>query len=197
MGVLVEIGLSMIVGLGFAMIASLRVNRSWPSVDQIVTGGAHGAVPLALLAVAASLSSAAGPHLTKPARIGGRWSIFVGAASAVLLGLTTPAGGLISVLLGVAAAASAHLGLGTSTGRPTVEEATAALRALGLEVTALTSSPRQSSGIVEMNGVGADREPMRVKVYGRDAGRPVAQCHVAPSLVQQRHVLLGQPRTTG
>lgn len=168
-GVLVEIGLSMIVGLGFAMIASLRVNRSWPSVDQIVTGGAHGAVPLALLAVAASLSSAAGPHLTKPARIGGRWSVFVGAASAVLLGLTTPAGGLISVLLGVAAAASAHLGLGTSTGRPTVEEATAALRALGLEVTALTSSPRQSSGIVEMNGIGADREPMRVKVYGRDA----------------------------
>lgn len=168
-GVVAEIALSAGVALAMALLASQRVNGGWPSVEQVVTIGDRGAVPLALLVVATSLASATGPHLTKPVRTAGRWSVAVGVTSAVLLGATTPVGGLISLLLGVGAAALVHLGLGTSTGRPTVEETTAALGTLGLEVTALVTSPRQSSGVVAMNGVDADGEQVRVKVYGRDA----------------------------
>ncbi len=167
--VLAEVGLSAVVGLGLALLMWQQVNGGWPSVDQIVTGGRGAGVPLALVVVASSLSSAAGPHLTKPVRAAGRAGVVVGVTSAVILGITTPVGGLLSAFLGVAAAALVHLALGTSTGRPTVAQTQTALRALGFGVENLTTSPRQSSGVVAMNGVDAAQEPVRVKVYGRDA----------------------------
>lgn len=168
-GVLAEAGLSALAGLALALLMAQRVNGGWPSLDQILTGGAGGAVPLALLVVASSVSSATGPHLTKPVRSTGRWSVGIGVGSAMILGGTTPVGGLISVLLGAGAAALVHLALGTSTGRPTVDETTSALRALGLEVTELAVAPRQSSGVVAMDGLGEAGEAVRIKVYGRDA----------------------------
>ncbi|MEZ5383805.1 MAG: lysylphosphatidylglycerol synthase transmembrane domain-containing protein [Microthrixaceae bacterium] len=167
--VLAEIALSAAIGVGMAVLTSHRVNGGWPSVDQLATGGAGGAIPLALLVVASSASSAAGPYLARPVRTTGRWSASVGAVCAVLVGATTPVGGLISVLLGVGAAALAHLALGTSAGRPTAGETATALRSLGLEVAELATSPRQSSGVVAMEGLDADGERVRIKVYGRDA----------------------------
>ena len=168
-GALVEIGLSAVLALALGMLTWRRLNGGWPNVDQLITGGLGQGVPLTLLAVATALSSAVGPHLTKPVRATGRAAVGIGVASAVILGVTTPAGALLSVLLGVGAGALVHLGLGTSAGRPTVEQTETALSALGMAIANLTTSPRQSSGVVTMNGVDAAREPVRVKVYGRDA----------------------------
>lgn len=168
-GVVAEIGLSAVLALGLGLLMWQRVNGGWPSIDQVVTGGRGGAVPLMLLAAATSLASASSPHLTKPVRASGRSSVAIGVTSAVILGATTPVGATLSVLLGVAAAALVHLGLGTSAGRPTVEQTETALRALDLVVTGLATSPRQSSGVVAMNGVDAAGDQVRVKVYGRDA----------------------------
>ena len=168
-GVVAEIGLSAVLALGLGLLMWQRVNGGWPSIDQVVTGGRGGAVPLMLLAAATSLASASSPHLTKPVRASGRSSVAIGVTSALILGATTPVGATLSVLLGVAAAALVHLGLGTSAGRPTVEQTETALRALNLVVTGLATSPRQSSGVVAMNGVDAAGDQVRVKVYGRDA----------------------------
>ena len=145
------------------------VDGDWPSVSEALTGGSTGSVPLVAFAVAAAVSSAAAPHLTRPARRLGRWIVLFAGCSVVLLGSTSPAGAVASLLVGVAAAAVVHLALGASSGRPTEAEVTDALAQLGVSVADMVVAPRQRSGVLAVDAVDDAGVPVRIAVYGRDA----------------------------
>ena len=166
---LVDVGLSALVGVIAALGLDRAVDGDWPSVSEALTGGSTGSVPLVAFAVAAAVSSAAAPHLTRPARRLGRWIVLFAVCSVVLLGSTSPAGAVASVLVGVAAAAAVHLALGASSGRPTEAEVTDALAQLGVSVADLVVAPRQRSGVLAVDAVDDAGVPVRIAVYGRDA----------------------------
>ena len=166
---LVDAGLSALVGAIAALGLDRAVDGDWPSVAEALTGGSTGSVPLVAFAVAAAVSSAAAPHLTRPARRLGRWIVLFAVCSVVLLGSTSPAGAVASLLVGVAAAAAVHLALGASSGRPTEAEVTEALAQLGVTVADLVVAPRQRSGVLTVDAVDDAGVPVRIAVYGRDA----------------------------
>ena len=166
---LVDAGLSALVGAIAALGLDRAVDGDWPSVSEALTGGSTGSVPLVAFAVAAAVSSAAAPHLTRPARRLGRWIVLFAVCSVVLLGSTSPAGAVASLLVGVAAAAVVHLALGASSGRPTEAEVTEALAQLGVTVADLVVAPRQRSGVLAVDAVDDAGVPVRIAVYGRDA----------------------------
>ena len=126
-------------------------------------------MPLVVLAAGAAASFAAAPHLASSFRRFDRSMVFVGVASAVMLAATTPAGGIISLLVGAAAAAIVHLALGASAGRPTVSEVTDALADLGIAASDMALAAQQAGGVVAFEAADGRGDRLRVKVYGRDA----------------------------
>ena len=103
--VLLDMVVAAAVGLGLSMVAVRSLNGAWPDWSQILTGGEGGSVPLGTLVLATAATYAAGAHLALPYRRFGRVIIGFGITCAVLLGSTTPLGGIVSILLGAASAA--------------------------------------------------------------------------------------------
>jgi uncharacterized membrane protein YbhN (UPF0104 family) len=167
--VLVDALSTSLVAIALAMVAARWLNGDWPSVSQVATGGSTGTVPLAALALGSGVSFAASPHLSLPFRRFGRWCVWSGAASVVLLGSTTPGGALLSLLTAIAAASAVHLVLGSQVGRPSPEEVVAALEALDLQVGEVHESARQPGGVLLVEGIDPSGAPLVVRVYGRDA----------------------------
>ncbi|MCX6524887.1 MAG: lysylphosphatidylglycerol synthase transmembrane domain-containing protein, partial [Actinobacteria bacterium] len=167
--VLVDIAAALVVAVGVALAFSRQINGVWPSFSQAASGGSAGSVPLISLACAVAVSSAASPHLSLPFRHFGRWVVLAAMLCVVLLESSTPFGALLSLLLGVAAAAAVHLGLGSSMGGPNLTGVGVALAQLGLEVDHLVEAPRQSSGVFLADAMSPTRGAVHIKVYGRDA----------------------------
>ena len=167
--VLVDIATSLVVAVGLALAFSRQINGVWPSFSQAASGGSAGSVPLISLACAVAVSSAASPHLSLPFRHFGRWVVLVAMLCVVLLESSTPFGALLSLLLGVTAAAAVHLGLGSSMGGPNLTGVGVALAQLGLPVDHLVEAPRQSSGVFVADAMSPTRGAVHIKVYGRDA----------------------------
>ncbi|MEI7886174.1 MAG: lysylphosphatidylglycerol synthase transmembrane domain-containing protein [Actinomycetes bacterium] len=167
--VLVDIATALVVAVGLALAFSRQINGVWPSFSQAASGGSAGSVPLISLACAVAVSSAASPHLSLPFRHFGRWVVLVAMLCVVLLESSTPFGALLSLLLGIAAAAAVHLGLGSSMGGPNLTGVGVALAQLGLEVDHLVAAPRQSSGVFLADAMSPTRGAVHIKVYGRDA----------------------------
>jgi len=167
--VLVDVAAALLVAIVLALLFSRQVNGVWPSFSQAASGGSAGSVPLISLACGAAVSSAVSPHLSLPFRHFGRWVVLLAAFSVVLLSSSTPFGGALSLLLGIAAAAAVHLALGSSMGGPNLAGVAIALEQLGLHVDDLVAAPRQSSGVFVADGTSPTVGPVHIKVYGRDA----------------------------
>ena len=167
--VLFDAALSCVVALGLGTLAVKRLDGAWPSLSQIVSGGAQGTVPLVVLGGGSAIVSAAAPHVARTFRRVGRWTVVVTGLSAVMLSATTPVGALVSLLVGAASAAVVHVAMGTTTGRPTTAEVASDLAELGVNVSGLEIAPEQSGGVVRLDAVDDGGVPLRVKVYGRDA----------------------------
>ena len=167
--VLVDIAGSLLAAVGLSLLFSWQINGVWPSFSQAASGGSAGSVPLISLVSAIAVSSAASPHLSLPFRHFGRWAMLLGTLSVVLLSSSTPFGGALSFLLGIAAAAVVHLLLGSSMGGPNLLGVRVALEQLGLEVHDLVAAPRQRSGVFVADGVNPKVGKVHIKVYGRDA----------------------------
>lgn len=166
--VLLDVVATALGALAIAVVVQRFVQGSWPSTAQVTTGGGHGSVPLAALAFGAGVAFAASPHLSMPFRRLGRWIVWTTVLSTVLLRATTITGALLTVCLAAAAAAIVHLALGSSNGRPSLEEVSAALEELGLSATDLSVAPRQPGGVLIVDAI-VDGAPVVAKVYGRDA----------------------------
>lgn len=167
--VLLDAGLSVLVALTTGAVAVQRINGSWPSVSQIMTGGSRGTVPLVALATGSAATAALAPHLARPFRDLGWWLIAAAGLSVVMLSATTPVGAMISLLLGAASAAAVHIALGATAGRPTTAEVATNLAELGVTARNLAAAPRQIGGVITLEAVDERGDALRVKVYGRDA----------------------------
>ena len=167
--VALDAGLSCVAALGLGAVVGQRINGSWPSLAQIVAGGTNGTVPLVMLAIGSAFAAAVAPHVARPFRRFGQWTVATAGVSVVMLEATTPIGTLISLLLGTAAAALVHVALGTTTGRQTTVEVTSALADLGVTASNIELAPRQSGGVVALDALDEHGDALRVKVYGRDA----------------------------
>jgi uncharacterized membrane protein YbhN (UPF0104 family) len=155
--------------IALGLLAARLGTGNWPGADE--TSGLSGDLrfPGVRLAMAAALISVANAHLTRPLAVTGRRMLALGAAGALLDGMTTVGGTAAAILIGVAAGAAVRLALGTSAGLPTVGDVAAALDDLGVAAEQLEPAERQVAGVFVVQGREPDGSPLTIKVYGRDA----------------------------
>jgi uncharacterized membrane protein YbhN (UPF0104 family) len=146
------------------------VNGSWPDVDALI-----GAVepppefPAARLSLPAALLITASPHLVRPARRLGYLVLVLGSIATITLGATSTLGVVAALLAASAAAAILHLALGSSSGRPSLDDVRFALADMNVAVSELGVADRQDAGQFAVAARGADGAELVVKLYGRDA----------------------------
>jgi uncharacterized protein (TIRG00374 family) len=121
------------------------------------------------LALATAVVVTASPHVARPLRWVGRILVGAGAVSTVLLGMISPVGALTCVVIGITAGALAHLVVGSPGGRPTPDQARAALAELGVTVVDISDAPQQVPGMALFEADTADGGELTVKMFGRDA----------------------------
>lgn len=158
------------VAVGVWLVVGRLVEGSWPPVWD----GLHAAAPppwypSPRLAVPAAVVVTASPHLSRPMRRLGRWSILLAAVGATVLGVATPMGVAAGVLVAVVAAAGTHVVFGSSGGRPSLADVGWSLAELGVRVRRLGAAERQAAGVFVVEAVDEAGDPLMVKVYGRDA----------------------------
>jgi len=158
----------------FAAVVGLCAARlaigSWPDLDGALRGTSEAPLfPDVRVAEAAAVIIAVSPHVVRPLRRLGRWIIALGVLGVAMVGVSTPAGAIAALLVGIAAAAGTRLAFGTSAGRPSLGDVAAALAQLGVRSGELEVDERQVSGVFHVRGVDEDGRPLLVKVYGRDA----------------------------
>ena len=86
----------------------------------------------------------------------------------MFLGATTATGGIAAVAVGLLAAATVHLAVGSPGGRPTTSRIRMALEGLGISVDELAPASMHPEGTLQFDATDEDG-PLSVKVYGRDA----------------------------
>jgi uncharacterized protein (TIRG00374 family) len=154
------------VGIGSSRLAT----GSWPDVPDAVFGTSGGPdFPDVRVAASIAVIMTISPHLVAPLRGFSRWVLVLGVVGAGLTGTGTPGGVLAAVLIGVVAAAAVNLALGTSAGRPGLDDVAAALAQLGIPASDLEAEEQQPAGVLRVRARDAEGSPLLVKVYGRDA----------------------------
>ena len=123
----------------------------------------------AQVAIVTAATVVASPHIARPFRLTSRWLLALGAVSLVILEDTTPSGAVLGLLCGASAAAIVHLLLGSSGGRPSLDDVRRGLEELGVTVAGLSEAERQHAGVYVLDGIDGAGTPLVVKVYGRDA----------------------------
>ena len=139
------------------------------SLRSLVSTGPPQVYLAVRLALATAVIATASPHLSRPLRRIGRGVLLLGATSAVALDVAYTVGAVAGYFVGLAAAAGAHLLLGSPGGQLSTGEVTDALAELGLTVRDVHPAAVPTPGVVLMTAQDADGSPLLVKVYGRDA----------------------------
>jgi glycosyltransferase 2 family protein len=153
-----------------ALLAARLALDAWPDVADSVLGTSEGArFPHVRSAAAVAVILVISPHLVSPLRKLSNWVVLLGTLGVVLVAGGTPSGTLGAFLIAVAAAAAFRLVLGTSIGRPGLEDVQAALAELGVHASELEQAERRVAGVFHVRGVDTDGRPLLVKLYGRDA----------------------------
>ncbi len=127
------------------------------------------AFPILRVAMVTSVIYVASPHLARPVRLFGWFTVLVGAVSGFGLGFGLPSDALGAIGLGLVAGGSVLLIFGSPRGYPDIEEVTEALAELDVDVDDLTLVPDQSWGTRTLAGTLEDGTPIEVLAYGRDA----------------------------
>ncbi len=162
--------LAVAVAILFWLLLGRTVTGEWPSLrDAIDISDLPPVFPAARIAVPGAALIAASPHLVRPARRLGRWLLAIGAFSTIALAISPLYGVIAGVLSAAAAAAAVHLVVGSSGGRPSLDDVQYALAELGVPITDLGVADRQDAGQFAVTATGVDGSDLIVKVYGRDA----------------------------
>ncbi|MEN9646468.1 MAG: hypothetical protein RL238_3137 [Actinomycetota bacterium] len=152
------------------MVVARLAEGAWPAFwDSLRTVGAPSWYPSPRIALPASVLVTAAPHLSRPARRAGRWMLGLGLLSVMALGAASTLGAFAGVLVGAAAASVVHLALGSSAGRPSIDDVRRALAQVGITATELSPADRQPAGHFEVAARDDTGRSLVVKVYGRDA----------------------------
>ena len=158
------------VGAMMWLVISRIVNGSWPELAVIWSDAAPPPVfPSARLGIPTALLVTASPHLVRPARRFGYVVISLGAIAAVALDASTTLGVAAALLSAAGAAAIVHLVVGSSAGRPSLDDVRYALNGMKVPVVEIGAADRQDAGQFAVAARGVDGSRLVVKLYGRDA----------------------------
>jgi uncharacterized membrane protein YbhN (UPF0104 family) len=151
-------------------VISRIVEGSWPEARALFGDVAPPVVfPAPRLGIPASLLITASPHLVRPMRRVGYAVIGLGSFAAVALGASSTLGVVAALLSAGLAAAAVHLMVGSSAGRPSLDDVAFALADMNVAVGQLGVADRQDAGVFVVEARAEDGSDILVKVYGRDA----------------------------
>lgn len=166
---LVDIALTAVVALALALAVGRLVEGSWPEAWEALRASAPPAwFPAQRLALAGAILLVANPYLSLPMRRLSRRLLALSVLATAALGVSTLAGATAGILLASVASGLVHVALGSSAGRPSLDQIGAALAELGVRPSDLSAARRQTAGLFTVEG-NDDTGPILVKVYGRDA----------------------------
>lgn len=170
----VKVGRDMILAILVSIVLWLLLGRvvtgAWPEMRSLFGDvKPPPAFPSARLGVPAALLITASPHLVRPARRLGYTIIALGSIAHVALGASSTIGVSAALLSAAGAAAIVHLIVGSSAGRPSLDDVRFALADLKVDITELGAADRQDAGLFSVTARGADGSDLIVKLYGRDA----------------------------
>ena len=162
--------LAIIVGIVLWLLLGRAVTGAWPELRALVGDVQPPPVfPPARLGIPTALLITASPHLVRPARRLGYSIIALGSVAPVALGASSTLGVVAALLSAAGAAAIVHLILGSSAGRPSLDDVRFALADLKVAITELGVANRQDAGLFAVAARGDDGSELIVKLYGRDA----------------------------
>ncbi len=169
-GIAIEAVGALVLGTVVALFCAKFALGHWPSIGTAIEG-ASGSPPFPALRIAetGAVILVMAPHLTKPLRTTGWWIVVLGVLGGMLTDFSTPGGNIAGFLAALTAAAAIRLVLGTSAGRPGLENVSAALAELGVSAQQLGAADRQVAGVVRFRARDDSGDELLVKVYGRDA----------------------------
>jgi uncharacterized protein (TIRG00374 family) len=155
---------------GLALVCARLAVGGWPDVVDAVRGGATGPrFPATRFAEAAAVALTMGPHLVLPLQRLGRWLLALSLVGALVVDNAVPTGNLAGLMIAFVVASAVRLVLGTSAGRPGLEQVASALGELGLTARDLHVAERQDAGVFALRARDAEGRSLLVKVHGRDA----------------------------
>ena len=164
--------LAIVVSAAMWLLLARVVNGAWPEFNTLFGDVQPPPVfPSARLGIPTALIITASPHLVRPARRFGYVVIVLGSIGAVALGASSTLGVVAALLSAAGAAAIVHLIVGSSAGRPSLDDVRFALADMKIAVTDLGAADRQDAGHFAVAAQGADGSELIVKLYGRDALR--------------------------
>lgn len=162
--------LAIVVGVVLWMVLGRVVTGAWPEMQRLFGDVAPPPVfPPARLGVPAALLITASPHLVRPARRFGYVVLALGSIATVALGASSSVGVAASLLSAGGAAAIVHLLVGSSAGRPSLDDVRFALADMRIDIAELGVADRQDAGNFAVSARATDGSELIVKLYGRDA----------------------------
>jgi uncharacterized membrane protein YbhN (UPF0104 family) len=150
-------------------VLSWLVAGAWPALFAEFAEDPEAQYPIMRIALVTAVLITASPHLVRPLRRFGWLVGFAVVVAGVALGLGDPGDALGALGVGVAAAGVALIGFGSPRGYPDPGNVEQGVEQLGVSVSSLVTSPRQTWGVRRYSAAGPDGVPLVVKVYGRDA----------------------------
>ena len=166
----VQAVLTLAVALVVGIVCTRLATDRWPDVTDTLFSRELGLdFPDVRLAAAVAVIGAVTPHLVRPLRSVGHWLVLLSVAGTAVSAVSTPGGVVAALAIGLAAASIVNLALGTSAGRPGLDDVAKSLAQLGVHARNLVEEKRQPAGVVRLRGIGPDDRPLLVKLYGRDA----------------------------
>jgi uncharacterized membrane protein YbhN (UPF0104 family) len=167
---LVDLVLGLVVVTALLVLAARVASGTWPEVRDLWHLGTDGSwVPPLRAALPAVVVMVASPHLVLPARRVGRWAVTVAVGALVLSRLEVPTAAGAGLAAALGAAAVVHLTLGSTRGRPTLDDVASALDQLGVEVARVGELDRQVAGAFRVLADAEDGRRLSVEIHGRDA----------------------------
>lgn len=168
--VLLDALAAVVVAAAVTVVVTRLATGEWPDMGTLVRLRADSATfPVVRTAAVVAVVLVVGPHLVQPLQRFGRYLLLLGIAGALLTEAAPPSAQLAAIVVGVVAAASVRLALGTSAGYPRSSDVLAAVRELGVRADHLEPAARQPAGVFLARGRDDDGRPLTVKVVGRDA----------------------------
>lgn len=151
------------------MLLGRVVVGDWPALDLAGHGSPPPVFPAGRVAIPGAALITASPHLVRPARRLGRWLLTLASFAVLAIGSSTVTGVAAGLMVATAAAAAVHLAVGSSAGRPSLDDVRYALADLRVPTTSVGVAARQPAGQFAVAATGLDGEELVVKLYGRDA----------------------------
>ena len=163
--------IAIVMGLVILLVIVLTrlVSGAWPVLLPELSDGVQPLFPVSRVALVTAVLIVSGPQLLRPFRRVGWLIITLMFFLAIALGYGLPGDALGGLGVGFLSASIVLVSFGSVRGFPDVGDVAAGLGTFGIRVTNLSVSTYQRWGARSFDGQTSKGEPVRIRVYGRDA----------------------------